>query len=73
MQTNLQEKKQREGVLDLKSDRPGFDKPRKKAPITYKEIEEKMLVEISTVFRVDLDKAPEVKRSFTAWAQQWEN
>jgi hypothetical protein len=31
-----------------------------------------MIVEIKTMFRVDLDRAPEVKRSFEKWAAQWE-
>jgi hypothetical protein len=73
MQIDLREKNAKPGRdLAVKNGRSRHDKPRQGAPLEYTEIEEKMIVEIKTMFRVDLDRAPEVKRSFEKWAAQWE-
>jgi len=58
--------------MDTKNSGQGYDKSGKGQDLEYFKIEEKMLVEIKSVFRVDLDRAAEVKRSFEKWAAQWE-
>lgn len=57
--------------MDNEDLRQGHDSERKSEAITYHAIEEKIQVEIKVMFRVDLDRAPIVKRSFEKWAQQW--
>jgi hypothetical protein len=57
--------------MDNEDIRQGHDSERESAPITYHAIEEKIQVQLKVMFRVDLDRAPIVKRSFEKWAQQW--
>lgn len=59
--------------MDNEDIRQGYDSKRESAPVTYHAIEEKISVDVRVMFRVDLDKAPIVKRSFEKWAQQWKS
>jgi hypothetical protein len=73
MSIQLQEKRsgQERGMAN-ETDRQGSNSKRKTPAITYHRTEQKIIVEIATVFRVPLDQAPEVTRSFEKWAEQWE-